>query len=80
MTLFIFLVFVTVAPYATAQSSLVNQTGDDFLSSQIYEEEIHHTQPEILVVRPIELEVSFPHFIPLKAQTVALDFLKPPLG
>lgn len=79
-TLFIFIVFLTVAPYASAKTSVSEQTTEEYLSSQIFEEEIHHKSTTIIVIRASVVKISFPHFLVLKPQYVSIDFLKPPLS
>lgn len=68
-------------PFANAKGTAAAMESDEqALSIQIFEEEVHHDEEEVVTITPsFEFEYSFPLHINLTQQLVYSDDHKPPL-
>lgn len=83
LTIMFFVLFVTVAPYASAKSAALNfaQNPEERpISNSNLEEEIYHSGLPALFIDLIVFDYSFPNHLALKSQNVIHDVLKPPLA
>ena len=83
MTLLLFLVSTSFAPYVTSKQvqAIASQTEESSFSNNNFEEEIYHQASSALVVIPtIIREISFPHHQILEPQHIVSPVLRPPLA
>jgi len=83
LTAVLFVLVVSVTPYATAKGAAVSfaeNPEDSTSTNSNFKEEIHHSGIPAIFIHLIAFDCSFPHYLDLKPQYVVNDVLKPPLS
>ena len=83
MTLLLFLVATSLAPYLSSKHAqlMTSSSEESSLSTDTFEEEIHHQKHSALVIIPTGFQdLSFPQHQSLKPQYISSPDLRPPLA